>query len=111
MVQEIVNRLDFVRFVARGCQFKGEGMNHLNCVLIEGVVLNGASSLNDGSFHFWIKSGSEDYEIRALRSLADEIRNSCPPDAVVRVSGQLALDRIDKSVYISANVVSFKPLS
>jgi hypothetical protein len=110
MVPENVKRLDFVRVASFGYQVFKEGeMNHLNCVLIEGAVLNGACSPDDGSFHFWIKSGSEDYEIRAFRSLSDEIRNSCPPDAVVRVSGQLALDRIDKRVYIRADVVSFKP--
>lgn len=84
-------------------------MNHLNSVLIEGVVLNGAISSGDGSFHFWIKSDQSDYEIRAFRSLADEIRDMCPPGIVVRVSGQLALDRIDSHVYIRADAVSFKP--
>jgi len=84
-------------------------VNHLNSVLIEGTVMHGASSPDDGSFHFWIKSGIEDYEIRAFRSLADEIRNVSPPDSVVLVSGQLALDHVDRQVYIRADVVSFKP--
>jgi hypothetical protein len=110
MVPENVKRLDFVRVASFGYQvFKGGGMNHLNSVLIEGVVLNGACSQDDGSFHFWIKSGSEDYEIRVFRSLADEIRDVSPPGTFVRASGQLALDRVDKRVYIRADVVSFKP--
>jgi len=110
MVQENGKRLGFVRVASFGYQvFKGGKVNHLNSVLIEGTVMHGASSPDDGSFHFWIKSGSEDYEIRAFRSLADEIRNVSPPDSVVRVSGQLALDRVDRQVYIRADVVSFKP--
>jgi len=110
MVRKNGERLGLASVASCGYQiFKGGKVNHLNSVLIEGTVMHGASSLDDGSFQFWIKSGSEDYEIRAFRSLADEIRNVSPPDSVVLVSGQLALDHVDRQVYIRADVVSFKP--
>jgi len=94
-------------------------MNHINSVLIEGTVMHGASSLNDGSFQFYVSSAQFEkieqgfkkieqyFEIRAYGSLAAVCRDSCPPDRTLRVSGRLE-NSTDGHVFIHADHVEFK---